>query len=89
MAQNTDDIIRALLAGWLQCLHNVDSLFQVVQLVPDWKLKMDEALHDPARIEATDSRFAPIYEAVNDILAGSPNAPALQRAVEKLQKPPD
>jgi len=87
MASIKDDLIVALTNGWESSLHNVDSLYQVVQFVPDWESKVRDALNDSHRQQGTQSRFAPMRHAVEEILQGAGGLAALQRAVEQMNKP--
>lgn len=81
-----DQVTVALLSGWESALHNVDSLWQVVQLVPDWENKLQQALADPDRKLATEKRFAPMRRAVTQILSGAAGLPALRAAIEDMKK---
>jgi len=65
----------------------MDSLFQLVQAVPDWEVKLTQALNDPARIHATENRFVPLKRAVVEIMEGAAGLPAFERAIRDLKKP--
>jgi hypothetical protein len=67
--------------------HEVDSLYQVVQLVPDWESKFRDAFNDPLRQQGTQASFAPLKRAVEEILQGADAFAALERALAELNKP--
>ena len=87
MTKQDKILVSSLLEGWQRCVHNVDSLFQLVQVVPDWEAKLTQALKDPARIHATENRFVPLKRAVIEIMEGAQGLPALERAIRDLKKP--
>jgi len=84
--QEADLLIDRLLDGWEQALHNVDSLWQVVQAVPDWKSRLQAALDDSLRFRATADRFSPMKDAVRVMRAGISGVESMQRAFEKMQR---
>ncbi len=81
-------LIDRLLDGWEQALHNVDSLFQVVQLVPDWQAKWNDALNDSFRRQVTTDRFASMREAVKEIRQGK-GVESVPLIAARLAKPPN
>lgn len=87
MTKQDKILVSSLLEGWQRCVHNVDSLFQLVQAVPDWEAKLTQALKDPDRIHATENRFVPLKRAVIEIMEGGAGLPAVERAIRDLKKP--
>ncbi len=81
-------LIGALLDGWEQALHNVDSLWQVVQLVPDWEAKLRDAINNRFRFQTTQERFLPMRRAIQAILEGAEISTALQQALAGIKKFP-
>jgi len=84
--EETDITIDRLLDGWEEALHIVDSLWQVVQTVPDWESKLRNAWNDPFRVRMTREGFSPVREAIREMRAGVPGIESLDKALEKLNK---
>jgi len=84
--EESEITIKALLSGWEGALHSADSMFQVIQSVPDWQKKLDEATQDKFRRQATTDRFAPIIQAVRKMLEGASGIEPLKQALATIKK---
>jgi hypothetical protein len=62
-AMTTDqETILAFVEDHLATLsHKLDSTLRVVQQLPNWQTKIQEALNDPQRIQMTNAKLQPLY----------------------------
>lgn len=81
-------IIDRLLDGWEGALHNVDSLWQIVQHAPNWKEDFRAAFDNPLRIQSTKDRFAPVRQTVEAVRQGG-GLEAVQRIFEAAKRGPN
>lgn len=94
---NDDDKHKALEAllfnGWAGALHNMDSLLQVVQSVPDWTIKYQQAFDNPLRRQHTQEKVDSLLRVGNEILQSQGDVEELCSRLELLfrdmTKPPN